>query len=138
MEEPQKVELQIRGVEVLDFMIKTPKIRVLESNTFQFEIKIEHTFQEDKDTLFVRCMVKIYDKPKETLYSELRTSCAYMVKELSRFKNIENNKIQLPSNLLNMLNTTSVATTRGMLHCQLRGTFLHNATMPMVEAAKQH
>ncbi len=138
MKESQKIELQIKGVEVLDFMIKTPNTKILEGNAYQFEIKIEHTSQEDKDLLFVICMVKIHDKQKENLYCQIRTSCAYLIQGLHRFKDLESNKIKLPTNLMNMLNSSSVSTTRGVLHCNLKGTFLHNATLPMVQTAQKN
>lgn len=126
---------QIKAIELLETCINAPKLPLIEETIFQFDINLEHRILADKGIVIVICTVSIFNEVKEPLLGKLRSSCIYEVENLSQFINTETKAVELPEPFAVTLNSVSLSTTRGLMFSFFRGTFLHNAVLPILHPA---
>ncbi len=128
------IQFQIRSIELLESSLILPGKPLSESSVFEFDINLEHHITNPEDTSFiVICNVRIMGETESELYGKIRTSCVYEIPNLSEYYFKEDNRFTLPDQLIFSLNSIAISTTRGMMFSFYRGTFLHNAILPIVD-----
>lgn len=133
-EKPSKdIHFQLRAIEILDCSIKYPSEDKLRTNQFNFNINIEHKINKEKKMVFVITSVNIFHEDKETNLGSLKASCNFEIPDFDEFVVIDQpDKINFPKNIIDTLNSISLSTTRGIMYSQFKGTFLHNAVLPVI------
>jgi hypothetical protein len=127
------VNFQIRSIELLDFSMNSPMKPLGAETTFNFDINLEHKVNPEKDFLIVVCTVTVLNESREVQFGKLRAGCIYFIEKVDQFINPESKTVELPEPLALTLNSISLSTTRGMMFSLFRGTFLHNAILPIVD-----
>lgn len=130
---PINIEFQIRAIELLDSCLNAPKKQLPNNSIFQFDINLEHRLNVENKLVIVVCSVSIFSEKKEELLGQLKASCIYNVSNIDEFLVKESNELRFPDDFVTTLNSISISTTRGMMFSFFRGTFLHNAVLPMVD-----
>lgn len=129
---PNNIGFQIKGIELLNTCLNEPQ-RVLSDNTsFQFDIKLEHRVNLENQLIIVVTTVAV-NLEKEQLLGQVTTSCIYQIDKIYEFYNSEKKELKLPDDFIVMLNSISLSTTRGLMFSFFRGTYLHNAVLPIVD-----
>lgn len=128
-----EVQYQIRAIEILESSLNTPQSPVPENILFKFDINLEHRLNNEKKLIIVVCTVSIRNKNKEQLFGHLKTSCVFNVNNWEEFIDKDSNKLKFPTDFLTQLNSITISSTRGLLFSALRGTFLHNAVLPIID-----
>lgn len=126
------IGFQIKAIELLDSCLNAPKKPLTTNTVFQFEINLEHRLNADREIVIVICLVSIYKDTNELL-GQLKSSCVFSIDELSTYINAKTKALELPKFLTTTLNSISISTTRGLMFSFFRGTFLHNAVLPIVD-----
>jgi hypothetical protein len=132
MSKQKEIGFQLKSIELLDSCIITPK-RNPTPIKFTFEIGIEQKFSLENKLMFVLCEVAIFSENngnKEELLGNLKSNCIF---ELENINPVKNNKIDLSAELSTLLNSITISTTRGLMFSFFKGTFLHNAILPVVD-----
>lgn len=124
---------QIKAIELLDYSFVAPQQQQSGITTNQFDIKIEHRYNIEKNMVFVVCNISIYNELKNQLLGSLKSSCIYNVENLETYFEQNTKSLQLPDQLVITLNSISISTTRGLMFSQFRGTSLHNAVLPVID-----
>lgn len=132
-QEAINIEFQIKAIEILNSSLNEPQEKLPKVVEFQYDINLEHRISLEKDTIIVICTVSIYNKSKDQMHGQLCASCVYHVVKLAEIAKKESKKIQLPTQFLVTLNSISVSTMRGLMFSSFKGTFLHNAILPMID-----
>ncbi|MEI6436949.1 MAG: hypothetical protein WCP32_19155 [Bacteroidota bacterium] len=127
------MKFQIRAIELLETCINSPKLPLGEETVFQFDINLEHRIVAEKGIVIVICSVSVLNEDREQLFGKLKSSCLYDVENLSEFINPDTKSVELPEPFGVTLNSVSLSTTRGLMFSFFRGTFLHNAIMPILD-----
>lgn len=130
MLEIDKVEFQIQGIELIQSSFKLSEQRGA-NDVFRFNINLEHLFNGDKDVLIVKTEINILDDSSTEVVGNIKTQVAFNIKNLAKY--FKDNKPNLPEALVSTLNSISISTTRGMMFSAFRGTFLHNAILPLID-----
>ena len=131
-EKEENIEFQIKGIEILDSFLKTPKQVIPKGIAYQFDMKIEHRVDVEKKFVMVLTSASCFvDKDQEDL-SRFKSSCIYYLPQLEKYINKETKALDLPEQFLISINSISISTTRGLMFSFLKGTFLHNAVIPIV------
>lgn len=128
-----KIGFQIKGIELLDSCLNAPQQPLPNNGIFQFDINLEHRLSVDNSIVIVVCTVSIYNESKDQLLGQLKASCIYLVENLTTYINTETQALQLPDHFISTLNSVSISTTRGLMFAFFRGTFLHNAVLPIID-----
>ena len=127
------IEFQIRGIELLDSCLNAPKNQLPNNSVFQFDINLEHRLSIENKLVIVICSVSILSENKDEVLGQIKTSCIFQVSNLDTFLDNNSNDLKFPEEFIITLNSISISTTRGVMFSFFRGTFLHNAVLPMVD-----
>ena len=127
------IGFQMKTIELLDTCLNSPIIPLAAETVFQFEINLEHRINIEKELVIVICSINIVNESKDYLFGKFSSSCVYEVKELSKYVNPETKALNLPDPFIVTLNSVSLSTTRGLMFSHFRGTFLHNALLPIID-----
>lgn len=128
------VELQIRTIELLNSSIKLPANSNKPITNFNFNIGIESRIDAQNKLIFVIVHVEIKNDDQSIILGNLSVSCIFeIVNFVDVIKVKTNGKVDIPQKLIEMLNSISISTTRGVMFSTFRGTFLHSAVLPIID-----
>lgn len=131
----ENIEFQIKSIEILDSYLKTPKHPIVNDVTFQFDMSLEHRIDLEKKFIIVLTNVSCFVDQDQGELSRFKSSCIYYLPELDKYFDEKSSNINLPNQFVTSINSISISTTRGLLFSFLKGTFLHNAVIPIINPA---
>jgi hypothetical protein len=135
MKENKPFNFQVKGIEILETGLNTPKTSIDDNTTFGFDLQVEQSFNTDNELGIVTCSVIILNNDTREKYGHFKASCLYYIEDLVSFIDKENNTVIFPDNIVVMLNSVSISTIRGVMYGFFRGTYLNGAILPMVNPA---
>lgn len=127
------VKLQFNAIEVINFQIKVPMENLSNLDKFNFTVDTELQINEENKLLVIVVEIKIYDSTKTIEIGNFKTNNVFLVIEnfdLIKAK-LGKEHIPMPQELVTMLNSISLSTTRGVMWSTFKGTILHNAVLPL-------
>lgn len=127
------IKFQIKAIELLNSSIKVPTIPNKSTTNFKFNIGIENRIDIKNELIFIIVHTEIKDENQSDILGNLSVSCIF---ELTNFSDVvtvdHNDKANIPQNLIETLNSISISTARGVMFSTFKGTFLHNAILPVI------
>lgn len=130
--EPQ-LSFQIKGIELLDIKLNHPKEPLPDPMLFQYKIGVEHKISIENRLVIVITTIDIIHEDQETRLASLRASCIFEIANFEDFLNLETQQVSIPDLIVVTLNSVSLSTIRGIMFSQFKGTFLHNAILPVID-----
>lgn len=127
------VTFQIKGVELIESCINPASNTLAPEMIFNFDINMEHRVNPENDILIVVCSVSVFSEKRDEQLGKLKAGCIYLINDLKQFVNPETKALELPEPVATALNSVSISTTRGLMFSMFRGTYLHNAVLPVVD-----
>jgi len=129
-------EYKLAGIELLDIHIYHEKRPQSEIKQYHFNINIEHKINMKKQLVSAITSVSVLHEDNATLLGSIKVACNYEVKNLEEFADYENRTVDFPEEMLTILNSASISTTRGVMYANFSGSFLHNAHLPLIDPEK--
>jgi len=129
----QPFTFQIKGIELLDVNLNHPKQPLPVQTTFHFNIDIEHQIDTDNKLIIVITTIDILHDESEIRLASIKASCIFEIQNFDDFASVEFQQVSFPESMLITLNSISVSTVRGIMFSQFKGTFLHNAFLPIID-----
>lgn len=133
VKEQLNIEFQIKSIEILNSTLNNPRQPLPQKVEYQYDINLEHRLNLETGDIVIICTVSIFNQNKSLMLGQLIASCIFNVKDLKSIARKVPDKIQLPTQFLITLNSISVSTMRGLLFSTFKGTFLHNAILPVID-----
>jgi hypothetical protein len=100
---------------------------------FNFDILAESRVNAEQKLVIIKTNVSIKDVHRNTLVATIGTVCVFEVQNFQEiFKLVEDNKYYIPPEIDVLLKSVSISTTRGVIFSEFRGTYLLNATLPII------
>lgn len=128
------VDLQMKSIELLKGSISLPSVPEVSLNNFNFNISLESKADATNKILFVIVSVEIRSEDQNQVLGSLAVSCIYSIVNFDEVVKIEaDGKLNIPQSLVEILNSISISTTRGVMFSTFKGTFLHNAFLPIID-----
>ena len=131
--EKQDITFSIKGVELLETHIEQLKSPIIGAVKFNFNINVEIKILNDNNLLFSIVTVEISDLETSVKYGSLKVNIIFSIENINPFINSKTSRIVLPKNFVTSINSISISTTRGVMFGVFRGTFLHGATLPIID-----
>ena len=126
-------DIQLRAVELLANSINPPQSSEVNLTNFNFNINIESKVDSPNKLFFVIVNVEIKCENLKYHLGDISVSCVFNIANFEEIVKIEaNGRINIPTPLFETLNSISISTTRGVMFSTFKGTFLHNAILPIV------
>ena len=132
MKGKQNIEYKLKAIEVLDINLVRPKTLLASKTTFQFNIKMEHKIKLEESLIIVVSTINILNN--ENNLATYTASCVFELSNLGTFNNPKTNLPEFPQNLLEEFNAITISTVRGLMFSSFKGTFLHNAILPVIDS----
>ena len=138
MEKKLNMQFQIKGVEVLEVELKPPKKILSPEVIYNFNLSLEHKLSAEQKLLMVFVGVKVRNKNDEkTILGRILVNCVYAIENFDEIvTKVGPQKYDVPDEIIELLNSISISTTRGVMAAMFKGTFLHNAVLPVVDPKK--
>ena len=127
------VRFQLRGIELLDFCFHPSRTANSSQMVFNFDIKLEHKTPSDNKLIAVVVTVDIREGNKTDKLGSLMATLVYEVPDINDYIDKITNLPKFPELFMTTINSVSISTVRGIMFSQFRGTFLHNAVLPVVD-----
>jgi len=126
--------LQLKSIEILNETLNLPSVPDVSLHNFSFKVGITHKADTDNKLLFVIVSVEIRNEDQIHLLGSLAVSCIYSVTGFDDVVRVKaDGNLDLPQLLVEKMNTLSISTTRGIMFSAFKGTFLHNAFLPLID-----
>ena len=124
---------QFRGIELVSSSVTNPSVPDLNISAFNFQIEVENRInvEEKLTSVIVKVTVTVNDPPLHL--GSITTNNVFEIVNLEEIVIKKDNSITLPTPVSEMLNSIAISTTRGVMFGQFRGTFLHNAILPIID-----
>jgi hypothetical protein len=126
--------LQLKAIELLNGSINLPAVPNLPLTNFNFNINLESKADGTNKLVFVIVSVEIKSEGHNYLLGSLAVSCIYNVVNFDEIIKIDSaGRLDIPQPLIEILNSISISTARGVMFSTFKGTFLHNAYLPIID-----
>ena len=126
------MQFRIVALDILEANLVSPPQNLSKEIVFQFDVNIEHRWNTDDEIFIVVTTISIFSNEKEHLLSKFKTNTVFKVEELAKHVDTANAKNNMPTDVILDLNELAISTTRGSLFAFLKGTYLHNAILPII------
>ena|GEM_PF-522981 len=136
--EDHKAQIELKGIEMLSSSINLP-LPQIKVDEFKFNINLECKADARNKLIFVIVAVDVKNEDQTFSFGSLTVTCIFSISNFEDVVQFEaQNKLHIPMPVVDMLNTIAVSTVRGIMFCTFRGTFLHNAFLPVLGAEQLH
>lgn len=129
------ISFLLKSIEVIEVGLTPANPPVPQTNTYQYNINSEHRIFEDKKMLHNIVSVGIYGEDKSFQLGHLKIAYSFEIDNFEDFLKETQANIKIPDEMLSLFNAITISTTRGIMFAQFRGTFLHNAILPIIDPA---
>ncbi len=132
-ETKQEKAFKIHGIELISFSIQPQQATAYRKDTFEFNIQQEQKTNAEKRLLIVFTTVTIKEAGKDLFLANLQVACGFEIPSFeSLVKKDKNGNFLIPHDLNVAISRIAIATTRGILYTQLRGSYLQHSTLPLL------
>lgn len=135
VDKKHNANFRLVNIELFEVELRPPKQPLPADADFEFDIGGGHQFYPDKKLIIAHTDVTIRLKNRDEKLGRIGTAVFFEVSNWDELISIEDGKVDVPSSFLTVLNSIAYSTTRGMLYMQLRGTYLQNAHLPVIDPA---
>lgn len=132
-------DFQLKSIELLKGSISLPFLPGVSLVNFNFNISLESKADATNKLLFVIVTIEIRSEDQNHILGSLVVSCIYNIVNFDDVVQIDaDGKIDIPQPLIEIINSISISTTRGVMFSTFKGTFLHNAFLPIIDPRSFH
>ncbi len=128
-----KFGIKLKGIELLNSSLVRQEAMLENQTKFQFNIRIEQRVDGKKKLVFVIIYVTIQSIAPEAEVGSIAVSQVYEIAGFDeKITLLEGDNFNMQEELVEILNSISISTTRGVMFSTFKGTFLHHAVLPIV------
>jgi hypothetical protein len=133
--EPQNINFQLRGIEIIDISIIHPDKQLPIECKFNIDVNIQQKIIGNEKTIIVTPKVTVKIEEDNFVCGIISVNFVYVVDNLNEFQKKDSEEFDLPDSFVITLNSISLSTIRGIMFSHFKGTFLHNTILPIVNPA---
>lgn len=126
----ENISYSLKGIELINIELNHPEITVPKDTSFNFEMHFEHRFNIEKKLIFVVFSANIMMDGKLKV-GKIKISYTFTISNFTELVN-DAKILEIPNEIAITLNSIAISTSRGILYSQLKGTFLHNVLLPLI------
>jgi len=134
--EEKGFEFKLVGMEILQSEIVELTQKQEAAINFHFDISVEMKVNKEAEAVLIAPMVKIRVNDKSEHIAKLKIALVFNIKSFTEYYSSETNNISLPNDIHNIFTSISISTLRGVMFNHFKGTYLHNAILPIVDPKK--
>jgi len=126
--------IKLTGIELLSSSLSRPELVAKDQTAFLFGITLMHDITREKKLIFVIANVDIQSIEEKKNIGSISVSLIFEIENFEEVVTIvDEQNFKLTEALKDVLNAISISTTRGVMFSTFKGTYLHNALLPIVD-----
>jgi len=119
-------------IEIVGFELLPPPENGIDFDKLIHEVGFDHSLDMEEELFSVAPFVRILT-PEKQIISRLMIACAFRIPGLKKQLANKQDSNEIPVQIIEIFASISISTLRGVLYSQLKGTFLHDAILPVVD-----
>jgi len=131
--QPETFSFSIKGIEILGINLIFPSPDIKDIKTFNFNINAEQKISTENNILLNFITVDILKEDNESKLGSINVNIIFEIVNFEEFIDKKTKNVILPAEVLMVMNSISISTTRGVMFSQFKGTHLHNAILPVID-----
>lgn len=136
MDISQNINFRLKNIEIAQSSLTAIDYALPDNVIFKFNINIEHLVNIDQNLIVIKPIVAIFVEDEQSILANLSVNLVFEIEDLASFA-IEK-EVKLPSDIIIAMNSISISTLRGIMFSTLKGTYLHNAILPVIDPKSFH
>lgn len=126
--------IELKGIELLNSSLNLPPAQT-KVDEFKYNINLESKADTRNKLFFVVVAVEVKNDDETIVFGSLIVSCIFQLENFDQVIQFDaEHKLNVPQTLIDLVNTISVSTVRGIMFSIFKGTILHNAFLPIIDA----
>jgi hypothetical protein len=122
---------KIQGIELISYSIQSHAPQEY-SKDFVFNVQQEQKTNAEKRLVIIFTKITIKEPKQQISIVTLEVACGFEFPDFEHIFKMKDGSYLISHELNNNLGRISVATCRGILYSQLRGSYLQNSTLPLL------
>jgi hypothetical protein len=131
MEQEQKISFRLKNIEFLESSLVAIDYVIELDTIFKFNINIEHLVNIDEKWIAIKPNVEIFTEANNFILGKLSSSLIFEFENLASY--VVDKEVKLPIDIIIAINSISISTIRGIMFSTFKGTYLHNAFLPVID-----
>jgi hypothetical protein len=131
MEQEKNISFRLKNIEFLESSIIGIDYTISTNTIFKFNINIEHLVNIDENWIAIKPNVEIFTEESNIILGKISSSLIFEFENLANY--IVEKEVKLPSDIIIAMNSISISTIRGIMFSTFKGTYLHNAFLPVID-----
>lgn len=131
MEQEKNISFRLKNIEFSESSIVGIDYTISTDTIFKFNINIEHLVNIDENWIAIKPNIEIFTKESDIILGKLSSSLIFEFENLS--SHVVEKEVKLPSDIIIAMNSISISTIRGIMFSTFKGTYLHNAFLPVID-----
>ena len=131
MEQEKNSSFRLKNIEFLESSIVGIDYTISTDAIFKFNINIQHIVNVDENWIAIKPNVEIFTEKSDFILGKLSSSLIFEFENLS--SHVVEKELKLPSDIIIAMNSISISTIRGIMFSTFKGTYLHNAFLPVID-----
>lgn len=130
--ENANAQLRLTGIEILAKTIVQQKPEY-NLSIFHFNFKVENKVNKDRKVNITFCEFTIFDESKGNTLANFNIAVIFEIANFDEvIKQTGDHIYEIPDELDMTLKSVAISTCRGIIYSECRGTYLHNAFLPII------
>jgi hypothetical protein len=126
--------IELKGIELLNSSLNLLPAQT-KVDEFKYNISLESKADTRNKLFFVVVAVEVKNDDQTIVFGSLIVSCIFQLENFEQVIQFDaENKLNVPQSLIDLVNTISISTVRGIMFSIFKGTILHNAFLPIIDA----
>lgn len=126
--------IKLTGIELLSSSLSRPELAGTDQGIFLFNVRIIHDVAREKKLVFVIAHVDIDSLEDKKNVGSIAVSLIFNIDNFEEVVTMRDDQnFTLTVELKDVLNSIAISTTRGVMFSTFKGTYLHNAVLPIVD-----
>ncbi|WP_396147353.1 hypothetical protein [Flavobacterium sp.] len=131
MEQEKNISFRLKNIEFLQSSLSAIDYAIGMDTIFKFNINIEHLVNINENCIAIKPNVEIFTEDNAFILGKLSSSLIFEFENLASF--VVDKEVKLPSDIIIAINSISISTIRGIMFSTFKGTYLHNAFLPVID-----
>lgn len=127
----QNSSFRLKNIELLQSSLSAIDYAISMDTIFKFNINIEHLVIINENCIAVKPNVEIFTEKNDFILGKLSSSLIFEFENLAGY--VVDKEVKLPSDIIVAINSISISTIRGIMFSTFKGTYLHNAFLPVID-----
>jgi hypothetical protein len=131
-------QIQFKALEILHASVNVPQEPNVNIGNFHFNINLDTKADGAQKLLVVIVQVEVRSEDQQHVLGALVASNIFEVTNFEQVITADfSGNLNVPQGLTELLAVQAIATMRGIMFSTFKGTFLHNAVLPLIDTRAQ-